>query len=202
MSARARTSILLALVSGGALLFAAWYGPSRRVFVAPPRVVAASTGAEILGAWRAAGVAGRVAVVFSRRLNGEQGGPGGSPELAYVEVGLERGPLRAVRHYVPDAAWSEVERNLTRMPGARPIDGGFALPFGGGRVEVRPLSRLGALGETALVVVSPADWNAADRARIADALRAGLVSADVLAVLRGSAEELAALVPTVRAPPP
>ncbi len=201
MTGRARSSILLLLIAGGPILLASWYGRSRRLFVVPPRVIAAGTSAEVLQAWRAAGVAGRVAVVFSRRLNGEQVGTDGGPELPYVEVGLERGPLRVVHHYVPDAAWSEVSGNLARMAGVRPIEEGFALPFGGGRVHVRPLSRLRALEETALVVVSPTDWSAGERGRIADALRTGLLSTDLLAVLRGSAEDVALLAAVVPAGP-
>lgn len=194
MSPRARARWAVILLAAGIAGLGLWWGPSRRTFASPPRAVHAASGAEILQAWRAAGVSGRAAVIFGRRLNGPPGPQGGAAP-GYVEEALARGPLRVVHHYVPDAAWPEVSATLTARRTPRPIEGGFAIPQGGGRIHVRPLSRFEPHQEPALVVVAPGDWTPAEAAQVASLLGRGLVTADVLAVLGGDEAAYQALAP-------
>lgn len=194
MSPRTRALSVVLMLAAGIAGLGLWWGPSRRTYASPPRAVRAAHGAEVLQAWRAAGVSGRAAVIFGRRLNGPPD-PQGGAALGYVEEALARGPLRVVHHYVPDAAWPEVSATLTARRVPRPVEGGFAIPQGGGRIHVRPLSRFRPHQEPSLVVVAPGDWTPEEAARVASLLGRGLVSADVLTVLGGDEAAYRTLAP-------
>jgi hypothetical protein len=187
------------LLAGMAYLTLA-HGPSRRVMAAERRCAGVVSSEEILEAWRSAGVRGRVAVLFSRRLNGDPG-PGDPAGIRYLEDAMQHGLVREAHHLVPDGAWAEVEGNLSRMFGARPMPGGFVLPFGAGRVYVLPLSRFAPVPERALVVLAPGDWSASDQAAVVGLLGSGQVSADLLSVLRGRPEEVRTLCEAAAAKP-
>jgi hypothetical protein len=184
VTSRAWTSAGVLSVAAAALLAAQWYGPSRRVLLSPTRVVEASAPEDIARAWDAAGVRGRIAVQFARRLNAVA--PGVDPaQSRYLEEALRRGVVRRVFHVVPDGAWPEVAANIGRMHGQRPTSLGFALFFDAGRVDVLPLSRFVSVAETALVVVEPSVFAPEERATILRHLEARDVRADLLTVIRG-----------------
>lgn len=179
-------------LAAGLVLFMAWlslaYGPSRRVFSAAPGCVAVGTGQEILSLWTRAGVKGRVAVLFSRRLNGEPGLPA-SAGVRYLEDAMDRGIVRTAYHLVPDPAWSEVASALSRWRFAHEEPPGYVAMMGQGRVYVRPLSRPPEIDERALVVVAPNDFDAAESQRIAALLKRAGVRTDLMAVLRGEGDQ-------------
>ncbi|ABQ24718.1 hypothetical protein [Geotalea uraniireducens] len=131
--------------------------------------------------------------MFTRRLNGEVVGKEVESSVKYVEAALQQGMVRTVYHVVPDGAWSEVSEKLSRMPGVRPIESGFAILFGAGRVHVLPLSHFTPIQEKALVVVAPAEWTIDEYGVIVNLIKQQRVPADLLAVLRGSDAEVARL---------
>jgi hypothetical protein len=200
VTSRAWTSAGILSVAAAAFLASQCYGTSRRVLVSPARVVEASAPEDIARAWDSAGVRGRVAVQFARRLNAVA--PGADPaQSTYLEEALRRGVVRRVFHVVPDGAWAEVSANISRMHGQRQTALGFALFFDAGRVDVLPLSRFARVDEPALVVVEPAVWTHDELADIVQHVRGGDVRADLLAVIRGGPSDLALLSEAVaRAP--
>jgi|GEM_PF-3206084 len=193
MSPRIYTIGCMIVLLAGILVLPLGYGPLTRVFVSPPRCEVAGSSADIFRFWKSIGVKGRVAVVFTRRLNGEVAGKEAESPAKYVEDALQQGMVRTVYHVVPDAAWSEVSEKISRMPGVRPIESGFAILFGAGRVHVFPLSQFMPIQEKALVVVAPAEWTTDEYGVIVNLIKQQRVSADLLAVLRGSDAEVAGL---------
>lgn len=193
MTPRMRTVGWIMLLVAGALVFSLGYGPLSRKFVTPPRCEVAESPAEIARLWTSSRVKGRVAVLFTRRLNGEVVGKEVETAVKYLEDAMQHGMVRTVYHVVPDTAWGEVAEKLSRMPGVRPIESGFAILFGAGRVHVLPLSRFAPIREKALVVVAPAEWTTEEFGVIANLIKQQRVSADLLTVLRGTDAELAGL---------
>ncbi len=158
------------------------YGPSRRIFVSPGMVTRAAEPPEILQRWEAAGIRGRIAVVFTRRLNAVEPQPDGS-ETKYLQTAMHRGLVRKVFHVVPDSAWGEVSCNLA---GSRRTSSGFLLLHDEGRVHVMPLSRFERLEEPALVVIDPSNWTPADLQGIRAMLAERRVVSDYVTIVNGT----------------
>lgn len=180
----------MAAVIAAMLVFTCWYPLTRRIFVSPPRCEIQPSADDLLKTWEASGARGRVAVCFSRRLNGEVSADVGIHSVKYLEEGLQHSIARKAYHYLPDAAWGEASAVLSSWK-AGDSASGFTLLFGGGRVRVLPLSRFESPGEPALVVIVPGDWNDGDLEQIAGFISSGRLVTDYLILLRGTETERA-----------
>jgi hypothetical protein len=189
MSARA-----LLLLSAALLAFMGWLtlvlGPSRREYAAEARCEATGATEGILALWTRARVKGRVAVLLTRRLNGEAGAPTPA-DFKFLEEAERRGIVRTVYHVLPDGAWREVEEALLGFPGARRTPDGFLVMLGDARIGVLPLSRFAGVDERALVVVAPNDFAGGEFPGLVAAR--GRIDADLTSVLRGRAAQVTAL---------
>jgi hypothetical protein len=192
MPARAFTTLAILALAVAAVSVATLYGPARRRYVTPPRVVSVPSASGLYELWEGLGVRGRVAVVLARDL---------VPAEAVVETegvaaigrAMHRGIVREARHVLPDERWTEARFNLSQVSIYWPSEVGFLGAFEDGRVHVLPLSRLRRMNERALVVLDPTVWSDDELQRIAT---------DLVAVVNGSARDLellrSALQPTPR----
>ena len=190
MKRRALTIVCILLFSFTIYSLSFVYGPLRRSFASPGKSRQVFTSAEIGGLWETEAVRGRIAVLFTRRLNAEETADSDA-DVKYVYLAMNHGIIRTVYHIVPDGAWPEVMDNLSRWPIVRPVPGGLVAVLENGRVYVLPLSNLKPIDEKALVVIEPGVWKRAELAHIADLVKGGSVTTDLLAVIRGSSSDLA-----------
>lgn len=180
------TILCIFIFAFGVLVFSFVYGPLQRTFASPERTVQVSSAADIDQLWESEGVRGRVAVIFTRRLNAERHGYY-SQELKYIELAMRRGIVRAVYYIVPDSIWDDVIIENYSMPmltPPMPTASGFVMLFEGGRVNVMPLSRFWPdAGEKALVVLEPGIWSSDDLAYIYRIVKSGNLPADLFAII-------------------
>lgn len=164
-----------------------YYGPSRRIFVVPNRVHQVAAPPEILEEWEAAGIKGRIAVVFTRRLNASEPNTDWA-EKQYLQQAMHRGIVRKVFHVVPDASWGEISRNLA---GHRITSAGILLLYDEGRVLVTPLSKFRqyyrTIGEKVLAVLEPTIWTAPEWTEINALVNSSPLSTDMLTLLESKA---------------
>lgn len=190
MSQRNQILIVMVPLAVLALLYLFFYGPSRRVYAPSVRTVHLSDPADILHLWKENGVKGRLAIVFTRRLNAEESNPDGLTGK-YLETALQHGIVRSVIHVVPDSAWSEVDRNLANNPAVMRTPSGFVLLYDEGRVLVIPLSKFEPVPEQALVVIEPSVWSADELHFLSRMVAERQIPADVLTLLNGTTNDAA-----------
>ena len=164
--------------------FSSFYGPSRRTFASPPKVLSADTSDQITKAWESSGVKGRVAICFTRYLNALESKE--SKEPLITELALDHGIVRKVFHVVPENAWPEVQKALSKRDDMRQTPECFIGIFNNGRVYISPLSKLPPIDEKALLIVEPKVWSQEELTQIGDKLKTGRLSSDLLIVIRGS----------------
>jgi hypothetical protein len=194
---RVTTACVLAL-SVGALLLATVYGPSRRTYVSPPRVVAVRTAADAYMLWKAYGIRGRIALVFARDLIAAER-PDVTPGVEAIERAMHHGIVREVFHVVPDAQWRSVAIGLSHVSIYWPTASGAVAAFEDGRANVLPLSRLWPVPERTLVLLDARTWSREELGRIARRIRSGAIAADLIAVVDGTPSDLE-LFQTAQAP--
>jgi hypothetical protein len=170
-------------------------GPARRKFAAKPQVLAAASVEEIAALWASLGVKGRLAVLFTRRLNAVEPGERGTAK--FMEDAMHEGIVREAWHVVPDAAWPEVSANLDRRAMTRKNGAGYLLLFEEVRANVLPLSAFERIPEEALVVVDASIWAPEALETIARMLRERRLAADCVAVLHGDPAVVARLAEAV-----
>lgn len=166
------------------IIFSYRYGPGQRSFLAKPEVQSAGTTGELLRVLETSGVKGRVAICFTRYLNALE--TIDSKEVAAMELAMNHGIVRKVFHVPPDVAWPEIRNALSRRNDMRTTHEGFIWIFNDGRVYIQPLSRFAPVTEKAVLIVEPAVWTNKDLTRIADMLKNGVLSSDLVVVIRGS----------------
>ena len=165
------------------------YGPSQRSFNPRPQVLPVESTEQIAQAFATTGVKGRIAICFTRYLNAVEGKD--STGLKVTEVSMEKRIIRRVFHVTPDSAWPEISDTLAKRNGIRPIPEGFIGIFENGRVYITPLSRFSDIKEKALIIIEPKIWTGEELKRIADKLKTGGISTDLLLIIRGSEQDAA-----------
>ncbi len=181
---------VVACFAAAVLLAAAW-GPSRRVYLPAPQVVPVATAGELLAWCEAQGLRGRRAVVLARHLVQAEDPRGDSAEVEALTALMHRAVIRELHHVVPDRAWTEVAWNLGTVSIYRTASAGRVANFEDGRVSATPLSGFWPAGEPVLLVLHPADWSAEELELIAGLVRSGRLRADLVALLRGTGADLA-----------
>jgi hypothetical protein len=172
--------IIIAVVSSVFLI-----GPSRRIFVEPVKVLPVSGVEEISTLWDSMNLKGRVAIVFTRRLNAIEQVADGT-EVKYLQSAMRRGVVRKAYHVIPDASWQEVSRNLANRPYTRKTGSGFLLLFEEVRVVVLPLSKFERIEERALIVLDASIWSPMDLLAINRLVSDKLIPVDCMMILNGS----------------
>lgn len=198
MPCRATTTACILAFVCGVLLFSCLYGPLRRTFVSPARVVPVDSAATLYKLYASNGVRGRIAILFTRHLIAAEY-PYASPEIKYIEDAMHHGIVRELYHVVPDRLWAGVAWNLSQVTIYWPTPYGFVGAFEDGRVNVLPLSRLMPMKEKALVLLDAETWTREELHRIAAFIETGNISTDLLAILGGSPDDLAKFDLTVSA---
>lgn len=188
MRQRKQILMVMAPLAALALLYCIFYGPSQRVYTPSETIVSPALSADILQIWKESGAKGRLAILFTRRLNAEEPNAAG---LAgnYLQTALQQGIVRSAIHVLPDSAWSEVDRNLSNNPTVRRTPSGFVLLFDEGRVLVTALSRFKPVAEQALVVIEPSIWSADELRFLGKMVAERDVLTDILAVIKGTADD-------------
>ena len=175
----------------GVVLLASLLGPSRRTYLPQPQVLPfASTGALL--AWsEAQGLRGRRAVVLARHLIPAEAPAGDSPEIGPLTAMMHRGVVRELFQVVPAADWPAVAWNLSTVSIFRPEGQGRVANFEDGRVHAAPLPAFWPPEEPVLLLLHPPDWSPQELEDVESLLRSRRLRADVIAVLRGTEEDLA-----------
>jgi hypothetical protein len=185
-----KQSALLAgivLFFSGVLAGTFLYGPSRRSFTTPPQVLSVESTEQIARTFASTGVKGRIAICFTRYLNAVDGKE--SKSLKVTEDSMEKGIIRRVFHVTPDSAWPEISAALAKRNGIRPIPEGLIGIFDNGRVYIMPLSRFSQTTEKALIIVDPNIWTQDELTQIANKLKSGSISSDLVVIIRGSEKD-------------
>jgi hypothetical protein len=186
----------------GVVLVLSLYGPSRRTFLVPPRAIAVATTAELLSFCQERGLRGRRAVVFARRLIQAEDPSGDPPDIQPLTELMHRGVVRELFHVVPEQAWPEVTWNLANVSIFRVEGRGRVANFEDGRINVDRLAGFWPKREPALLLLDPRDWSPDELQVIAGLVRSGRLRTDLIAVLRGTAADLAlwsAIMSSIRA---
>jgi hypothetical protein len=171
------------------IAFTFLYGPGQRSFSARPQVLSVESTEQIAQTWETAGVKGRIAICFTRYLNALEKKE--SNELKVTERSMEKGVIRRVFHIAPDSAWPEISGALSKRNGIRLTSEGFIGIFDAGRVYIMPLSRFSQVTEKALIIIEPNVWTKAELMQIAEKLKSGRISTDLLVIIRGSEQDAA-----------
>lgn len=166
------------------IVFSFTYGPARRSYVSPPRVISVESTAQILHNLEESGVRGRTAICFTRYLNALEGKE--SKDAKAIELAMNHGIIRRVFHVPPDNSWPEINEALAKRNDMRTTPEGFIGIFDDGRVYIQPLSRFLHLEDTALVVLEPKIWSGDELAQIAGRLHSGNIASDLIVIIRGS----------------
>jgi hypothetical protein len=182
------TACILALAAG-AFLVAFFHGPSRRVYVSPPRAVAIRHPMDAYGLWQASGIKGRIALVFARHLIPAEAVET-TADVEAIERAMHHGMIREVFHVVPDDHWPDVAFGLSLVSIYWPTAEGAVGAFEDGRVNVLPLSRLWIVPERALVLVDTRVWSPEEKERIARRIRSGAIETDLIGVASGTPSDL------------
>lgn len=167
------------------IAFTFMYGPAKRIFIEPSKIVSVRSALELDTIWRSTGVHGRIAVIFVRHLNPQLSGAG-FPETDYLDNAMRQGIVRTTYVIIPDSAWPEVVTEYLSNPSLivplKTTDTGFMLLHEGGRIHVRPLSKYvpSSGKEQALIVIEQGIWTRLESKKIDDYLRSGLQAADLV----------------------
>lgn len=165
-----------------------FYGPARRTFVVPDKIVAVRSAPELDDLWHASGVRGRIAVLFTRHLNHQFSGIA-FPEMDYLDRAMRHGIVRRAYYVVPDIFWQmtvlEHRERMEYILDPKATDTGFMILHEGGRIHALPLSKyIPELDdEKALVVLDPAVWTAQERSRIDGFIRSGQLPSDLVVII-------------------
>lgn len=187
MAKRVLTLAVITLVFAATVIFLNQYGPAQRSFASPPAVLLAESTAQIARAWETTGVKGRIAICFTRYLNAVEAKE--STDFKVTEISMEKGVLRKVFHIPPDASWPEISGALSKRYDMRPTTDGFVGIFNYGRVYITPLSRFSGVTEKALVIIEPKVWTNRELIQIAEKLKSGDISSDLVIIIRGTEKE-------------
>ena len=169
--------------------FSNFYGPARRTFASPSKVLSVDTSDQITKAWKSSGVKGRIAICFTRYLNVLESKD--SKEPLITELAMDHGIVRKVFHVVPEYAWPEVQKALSKRDDMRQTPEGFIGIFNNGRVYISPLSKLPPIDEKTLLIVEPKVWSQEELTQIGDRLKTGRLSSDLVTIIRGSENDAA-----------
>lgn len=184
---QAKQSALLAgiiLFFFSVVAFSYLYGPMRRSFATPPQIIAAETSGQIALILGAGAVKGRIALCFTRYLNALETKE--SKDIKATELAMHHGIFRKVFHIPPDSAWPEIRGTLANRDDMRPTPEGFVGIFDDGRVYIQPLTHFSHLTEKAVIIIEPKVWTEAELKQIADKLKSGGISSDLVVIIRGS----------------
>jgi hypothetical protein len=165
------------------------YGPWKRSYNEQPLVLTVETSEQIAPILKKTGVKGRVAICFTRYLNAVEGKE--STDLKVTERSMESGIFRKVYHTAPDNAWPEIRSALSKMNGVRTTQDGYIGIFENGRVYINPLSSMSQVSEKALIILEPKVWSPAELLAIAEKLRSGSISSDLVVIIRGTEQDAA-----------
>lgn len=168
------------------IVFTIVYGPMQRSYLPLPTVVSFQSAAEIYRALEGSGVRGRIAICFTRYLNAHD--TIDSQDTRYIELSMNHGIVRKVFHVAPDAAWQEMQGELANRKFVRRTPEGF-IWISDARVYIMPLSKFFGEEEKAIIIIEPRVWKQEELGRIADTLRSGRITSDLLVIIRGSAKD-------------
>jgi hypothetical protein len=166
------------------VVFSYVYGPTQRSFASPPRVLSVESTEQIVRAWEASAVKGRIAICFTRYLNALETKE--SKEVKATELSMHHGIIRRVFHITPDSAWPQIQATLSKRDDMRPTPEGFIGVFDDGRVYIMPFSRFSPIKEKALIIVEPSVWSRDELLQIANQLKSARISSDLAVIIRGS----------------
>jgi hypothetical protein len=169
----------------GTIIFTLAYGPSKRRFILPDKLVTVQSARELDSIWQSSGVHGRIAVIFTRHLNNQFSG-GSFPEIDYLDTAMRQGIVRRAYFIVPDRIWfvGATKNNLERasIVPLKPNDSGFTLLHEGGRIQIMPLSKYipEQESEKVLVVIEPDVWSQQELFKINNYFRSGQLTSDLV----------------------
>jgi hypothetical protein len=166
-----------------------FYGPSKRIYASSTKVISLQTVDQILQTWKSGGFKGRMAICFTRYLNAL--GMKDSKEANVTELALHQSILRRITHVPPDNAWQEIDKVLSSRNMMRATPEGYIGVFDDGRVYVMPLSKFSHVEEKSLIIVEPTVWSRDELLQIAEKLRSGKISSDLVIIIRGTEEDAA-----------
>lgn len=165
------------------------YGPAKRKFVLPDKVVTLRSAYELDSLWHTSGVHGRVAVLFARHMS-QPFSLKTFPEMDYLDSAMNHGIVRTAYYIVPDRMWTEVIANNVENPSLivqpKIIDPGYyILLHEGGRIHVIRFSKFipEQEGEKSLVVIEPAIWDSEEQGRIEGFIKSGQISSDLTVIV-------------------
>lgn len=159
------------------------FGPFKRKYASPAKVVSVKTAQEIDSLWHSSGVHGRIAIIFARHLD-QQFSKKKFPEIDYLDKAMRHGIIRTVYYVTPDITWSEVvseylmEREL--MAPLKSTDTGYRLLHEAGRINAMPFSKYIPQQEKALIIIEKGIWTQTEQNRIENYLKAGFLQTDLL----------------------
>jgi hypothetical protein len=186
----------ITLFSFTIVIFLYFYGPSRRVYATSPQVISLQTVDQILQTWQSGGFKGRMAICFTRYLNAHE--TKDSKEAIVSELALHQSILRRITHVPPDNAWQEIDKILASRNIMRATPEGYIGVFDDGRVYVMPLSKFSHVEEKSLIIVEPKIWSRHELLQIAEKLKLGKISSDLVIIIRGTEEDAALFRQAVR----
>lgn len=169
------------------LVFSYQYGPTQRTLASPSKILTVETTEQILQAWEANRVKGRVAVCFTRYLNALETKE--SKNYKVIEGSMHKGILRRVYHVTPDSAWPEIQGVLSKRDDMRPTPEGFIGIFDDGRSYIMPLSKFSHMTEKVLLIIEPKVWTGTELTQIAEKLKSDRISSDLVVIIRGSEQD-------------
>jgi len=179
----------ITVFSFAVVIFLYFYGPSRRVYATSPKVISLQTVDQILQTWQSGGFKGRMAICFTRYLNAHESKD--SKEANVTELALHQSILRRITHIPPDNAWQEIDKVLSSRNIMRATPEGYIGVFDDGRVYVMPLSKFSHVEEKSLIIVEPRIWSHEELQQIAEKLKSGKISSDLVIIIRGTEEDAA-----------
>jgi hypothetical protein len=173
-------AILAAFVA--VLLLCAFQGPRHRRYAGPPGVRTAPSHLAAFREWEREGVKGRVLCLFDRRAFLSDKGEVPTEEN-YLDLAVRRGIVRRIYHFVPSAAWPEVEAKLRADDRFRFEGGGFVHFMEEGRLFVTTIENVPQFEERALVLVNPASWSGQELVHVGHILRDHGIDSDLAIVV-------------------
>ena len=164
--------------------FSYLYGPMRRSFAATPQLFSAESTGQLTLILESSAVKGRIALCFTRYLNALETKE--SQDSKATESAMNHGIFRKVFHIPPGSAWPEVRGTLANRDDMRPTPEGFVGIFDDGRVYIQPLTHVPQLTEKTVIIIEPKVWTDAELRQIADKLKSGGISSDLVLIIRGT----------------
>ncbi|HSN13983.1 MAG TPA: hypothetical protein VLT61_05075, partial [Anaeromyxobacteraceae bacterium] len=94
-----------------------------------------------------------------------------------------RGIVRRVYHFVPMAAWPEVQAKLRGDARFTAVDGTFVFPMEEGRLVVTTVENAPAFPEPVLAIVNPTSWSGPELEHLGHVLRDHGIETDLALVI-------------------